>query len=100
VAVACKFDLKIVGRLGPDQGYEKSLRILNRVVEWGENKTRHKADQRYADIIMKDVGVKGNSKSVVTPVVKGENDKGDVPHRRKYIQRNRAPRYSGDSRLR
>jgi hypothetical protein len=40
------FDLKIMGRLGPDQGDEKSIRILNRVVEWGENETRHRADQR------------------------------------------------------
>jgi hypothetical protein len=69
--------LKIMGRLGPDQGDEKSLRILNRVMEWGENETRHKADQRYADIILRDLGLKGNSKSVVTPGVKGKSEKGD-----------------------
>jgi hypothetical protein len=50
---------------------------LNRVVQWCENETRHKADQAYADIIVRDLVLKGNSKSVVTPGVKGEIEKGD-----------------------
>jgi hypothetical protein len=50
---------------------------LNRVVQWCENETRHKADQAYADIIVRDLVLKGNSKSVITPGVKGDNEKGD-----------------------
>jgi hypothetical protein len=49
-----KFEVKLRGRLGPEEGYEKSVSILNRVVEWGEDGITYEADQRHAEIIKKD----------------------------------------------
>ena len=41
--------------------------ILNRVVEWTSEGLRYEADQRHAELILKDMGFKDNSKSVTTP---------------------------------
>jgi hypothetical protein len=66
-----KFEVKFRGRLGPCQGDQKSMRILNRVVEWSEDGIRYEADQRHAEIIVKHLGLEGESRSMCTPGVKG-----------------------------
>jgi hypothetical protein len=40
---------------------------LNRVVEWTGEGIRYEADQRHADLIIKDMGLTESANSVVTP---------------------------------
>ncbi len=62
-----KFEVKLRGRLGPEEKDEKSIRILNRVVEWTAKGIRYEADQRHAEIIINELGIKEESKSLVNP---------------------------------
>ena len=50
-----------------------NLRILNRVIEWTEEGIRYDADQRHAEIMVRDMGLNVTSKSHTTP---GTNEKG------------------------
>ena len=72
--IVAKFEVKMRGRLGPCPQYDKSIRILHRVVEWTESGITYEPDQRHAEIIVRDLGLLGNSKAVVTP---GEKVAGD-----------------------
>ena len=71
-----KFEVKFRGRLGPDNGDDKSVRILNRIVTWTEDGIRYEADQRHAEIIVKQLGLNDTSNSLSTPGVK-DNGEGD-----------------------
>ena len=62
-------EVKFRGRLGPEQRDDKSVRILNRVVEWGPDGIRYEADQRHAEIIVRDLEIPANTKRVNTPSV-------------------------------
>ena len=62
-----KFDLKVRGRLGPAPDDEKSTRILNRVITWTKQGIEYEADQQHAEIIIRTLGLKGNSRSINTP---------------------------------
>ena len=44
--ISRKFEVKFRGRIGPDIGDEKSIRILNRVVTWTTKGINYEADQR------------------------------------------------------
>jgi len=72
-----KFEVKIRGRLGPGVNDDKSVRILNRIVTWKEDGIHYEADQRHAEIIVKQLGFKNSSNPVSTPGVKPseENEK-------------------------
>ena len=52
----------------------KTMRVLNRIVEWKEHSICYEADQRHAEIICQEMGIKTGSKEVVTPGVKGKYD--------------------------
>ena len=55
------------GILGPD-GDTRSIRILNRIVEWTGKGLRYEADQRHAEIIVKELGLFGSrTKPVGSP---------------------------------
>jgi len=75
-----RFEVKHRGRLGPQLKDDKSIRILNRIVEWTDEGIIYEADQRHADIIIDQLGLKATDKSLVTPSVKsadrveGEDD--------------------------
>ena len=58
---------KVKGRLGPGKSDMKQMRVLNRVVEWKENSICYEADQRHAEIISEELGLRSESKGVVTP---------------------------------
>ena len=70
-----KFEVKLRGRIGPSSNDDKTIRLLNRVFEWTERGILFEADQRHAEIIIKDNGLKLDSKGVVTPGVKGDNQR-------------------------
>ena len=48
-----RFDCKKRGRLGPEEGDEKSIRILNRIVTWTEEGIMYEGDQRHVEIASK-----------------------------------------------
>jgi hypothetical protein len=50
------------------------VRILNRIVTWTNEGIRHEADQRHAEIIVRELGLNESSNSVVTPGVKDNNE--------------------------
>ena len=52
-----KFEVKFRGRLGPDNGDNKSVRILNRIVTWTNEGIRYEADQRHAELIIRHMGL-------------------------------------------
>ena len=52
-----KFEVKIRGRLGPGVNDQKSIRILNRILEWSQDGLWYEADQRHAEIFVKDLGL-------------------------------------------
>ena len=58
-AISDKYEVKFRGRVGPGEDDDKSIRILNRVVEWTEEGIRYEADQRHADIIVSKMGLEG-----------------------------------------
>ena len=64
--------------LGPEPGDHRTMRCLNRVLRWqdadehGCERIEYEADQRHAEIIQSQHGLKANSKGVTTP---GVNEK-------------------------
>ena len=48
------------------------MRILNRIVEWTPEGIRYEADQRHAEIIIKELGLSGKSKRLGAPSAKRE----------------------------
>ena len=76
--ISIRYDVKFRGRLGIGEGDDKSIRILNRIVEWGEEGIKYEADQRHAEIITRDLGLIGG-KYVVSLGVKdwGQEAGGD-----------------------
>ena len=63
--VQLKMNIKVKARLR--RGEEGSVRILNRVVAVARDGLEYEADQRHAEIIMRDLWLGIGSKSVVTP---------------------------------
>ncbi len=54
-----EFEVTVRGRLGPGEEDMKAIRILNRIVEWTEEGLRYEADQRHAEIIVKELELEG-----------------------------------------
>ena len=50
-----------------ERGKPGAVRILNRIVSVGENGLEYEADQRHAEIVMRDLGVHEGSKGLSTP---------------------------------
>ena len=75
------FKAKISGRyeskhdvLGPGAKHQKSIRVLNRVLSWTPQGIEYEADQRHADIIVSELGLK-EAKPVSTPGCKEDVDR-------------------------
>jgi len=71
--VTSKFESKVKGRIGPAKDDLKSMRVLNRLVQWTSEGIEYEADQRHAELIIQELGLQEGSKSVNTP---GESGKG------------------------
>ena len=61
------FEAKVKCRLGQGIADEKSMRLLNRIVHWTPSGIEYEADQRHAEIVIRELGLKPDSKSVNTP---------------------------------
>ena len=64
-AMSDKYDIKSE-YLGPEAGMESEIKILNRTLTWTKEEICYEADQRHADIVIKELGLEG-SKSLSTP---------------------------------
>ena len=64
-----EYDIKLRGRLGPEKHDDKSMRILNRCLEWRSDGLHYEPDPRHAEIIIEQMGVE-KSAAVVTPGIK------------------------------
>eukprot|EP00969_Alexandrium_andersonii_P206501 9123107-Alexandrium_andersonii.AAC.1 len=54
------------------------MRVLDRIAFWTDEGVRHEADQRHAELIVKGLGMKGDSKGGVTPGIGAtQEDEGD-----------------------
>eukprot|EP00969_Alexandrium_andersonii_P328790 14528385-Alexandrium_andersonii.AAC.1 len=54
------------------------MRVLNRIVTWTDEGIWYEADQRHAELIIKGLGMKEDSKGVVTPGVgTNQDEEGD-----------------------
>ena len=62
-----KFETKVRGVIGCEPNDDKSIRILNRVIEWTDRGIEYEADQRHAEIIVRDARIGNSTKSVNTP---------------------------------
>ena len=89
-AIKQRFDVQVRGRIGPAEGDDKSMRILNRIVEWAEEGIRYEADQRHAEVIIKRLGVSGKSKKLSAPAVKAEAVEEED---KRYLSREAATQY-------
>ena len=56
--------------MGPGPKDDKSIRILNRIITWDEEGIKYEADQRHAEIIVRELEMKEDSKTAITPGVK------------------------------
>ena len=66
-----KMRLKRRGLLGPDKEDDKSVRLLNRIITYGDNEITWEADARHVEIVLRDLNLDGKSaKAVATPGVK------------------------------
>ena len=59
--------------LGPEEGMEREVRVLNRTISWEADGIRYEPDQRHAEIIVQEMGLEGGN-SVVTPILADEPD--------------------------
>ena len=62
-----RYDLKM-DVLGPDQGQVPEVRILNRILRWGQEGIEYEPDQRHAEKVVEELGLE-KSKAVSTPCV-------------------------------
>jgi hypothetical protein len=66
--IQSEFERKVRGRLGSSSRNDKEMRISNRIVRWTPEGITYEADQRHAEILMKEMGLQDNP--VATPGVK------------------------------
>ena len=65
-----RYEVMIRGRLGPGPKDDKSIRILNRILEWTPEGLVYEADQRHAEIIIQQLGLSASNVTLSTPGVK------------------------------
>ena len=55
-----------VEAIGPNEGDQKGLRVLGRMINYTEHGLRYEPDPRHAEAVIKDLGL-ADAKSVLTP---------------------------------
>ena len=64
--------------LGPGRSQLREVRILNRVVGWSKDGLFYEADQRHAEIVIRDLGLE-NAKAAPTAGTREEQKAASVP---------------------
>ena len=75
--IQARFEVKFKARLGPQEPTQ-SVRVLNRIVTWTSEGLVYEPDQRHAEIIVRDLGLRG-AKPVCTPGVVDRSDDDPTP---------------------
>ena len=70
IKIAGRYEVKFRGRLGPDTEDDKAIRLLNRIIQWTDEGILYEADQRHAEIIIRELGLHNSVKTVMTPGTK------------------------------
>ena len=68
--MAAAFDCKLKGRLGPEEGDLKEVRVLNRILQITSRGIHYEADPRHVELLSKALGLDQGAKSAVTPGIK------------------------------
>ena len=68
-----KFDLKVRSRLSNEEGTDKEIRLLNKIIRIKEDGAYYEADPRHAELIIQSLGVQGCTPSL-TPGVEENHD--------------------------
>ena len=63
------FEIKVRGRMSEEDGDDREMRILNRIVRLTDQGLRYEADPRHAEMIIKSLGLESGT-SVSTPGIK------------------------------
>ena len=64
--------------LGPKKEHKQEVRILNRVIRWTGHGITYEADQRHAEIVVRDLGLQ-DAKPAPTPGTREELSKASLP---------------------
>ena len=54
-----RYNIKLSAALGPGRNDDKSVRILNRIVTWTDEGLEYEADQRHAELIVRELDLCG-----------------------------------------
>ena len=74
--MASWYEIKVRAIMGPDAEDEKEVIILGRTVRWLEDRIEYEADEKYAKVIIEEMGLNEVSNGVDGPAVK-EKDEDD-----------------------
>ena len=64
--------------LGPERGQQQEVRILNRVLRWCKNGIEYEANERHAEIAIRDLGLDG-AKALGTPGTREDKKGASAP---------------------
>ena len=71
--MSSKYDIKM-DILGPEEGQEQYVKILSRVIRWTDEGLEYEADQRHADLLIKEMKME-EVKGVGTPIISQNPEK-------------------------
>jgi hypothetical protein len=80
-AIGNKIKMKRTGLLGPEPGDDKETTCMNRLLRWNvsEDRIEWECDPRHSQITIEHVGLKSDSKGVVTPGLSVHPDANSAP---------------------
>ena len=88
-----RYDIKL-DVLGPDEGQQREVKILNRILRWTDGGLEYEADQRHAELLIKEMGLQG-SKSAVTPSIPETSEMQELRADEELLSEAEASRYRG-----
>ena len=88
-----KYEIK-AHYLGPESGMEDELQILNRTLRWTKEGITYEADQRHAEIVIKEMNVK-KANAVSTPIVPEPSEEANSRLSGPDMTKNDASRFRG-----
>ena len=65
--VTNRFEAKVKGSIGPGKTVGKSMRVLISLFQWMGEGVNYETDQRHAEIVINELGLREGSKSVNPP---------------------------------
>ena len=86
-----RYDIK-TKFLGPEAGMEREMQVLNRTICWDKRGVTYEADQRHAEIVINEMGLR-KGKSVVTPALPEASDEEEKRMKTPELDKAEASRY-------